>query len=164
MVQDFADQVDTSFSTLDGMALVDETGFEELTVRVICAAWHKVEGSAYTPPIACPCTTQLLCDLDERDIMPQDCKMPEWFRMVHHIDGGAGALLSHGLLEALDGTFFEACVTSGGGVAGDYLLTYCMWQSGWALHYIPPPNTHTHPSPGARLRERGGPGSLAAPC
>ncbi|KAK9819548.1 hypothetical protein WJX74_009907 [Apatococcus lobatus] len=98
-------------------------------------AWHKVEGAAFTPPRACPCTTQLLCDHDERDIMPEDCKMPEWFRMVHHIDGGAGALLSHGLLEALNGSVFEACVTSGGGVAGDYLLTYCMWQAGFAPTY-----------------------------
>lgn len=56
--------------------------------------------------------------------------MPEWFRMIDHIDGGAGALLSHGLLETMNASVYEACVTSGDGIASDYLFSYCMWQSG----------------------------------
>ena len=50
--------------------------------------------------------------------------------MIHHIDGGAGALISHGLMEALDKSTYEACVTSGDGIASDYLFSFCMWQSG----------------------------------
>ena len=57
--------------------------------------------------------------------------MPEWFRMIHHMDGGAGALLSHGLMEALDGSAFEDCVASGDGIGSDYLFSHCMWQSGY---------------------------------
>ncbi|KAK9839187.1 hypothetical protein WJX84_009199, partial [Apatococcus fuscideae] len=99
------------------------------------ADWHAEAGAAFTAPVACPCTAQLLCDTDKRGIIPHDCRMPEWFRMIHHMDGGAGALLSHGLMEALNATVFEDCVTSGDGIASDYLFSRCMWQSGFAPTY-----------------------------
>lgn len=50
--------------------------------------------------------------------------------MIHHMDGGAGALLSHGLMDALNASAFEDCVTSGDGIASDYLFSRCMWLSG----------------------------------
>ncbi|KAK9861544.1 hypothetical protein WJX84_011487 [Apatococcus fuscideae] len=114
-------------------ARFDEDGpLQCLPCNFPAAEWREAEGSAFTPPIACPCTTQLLCDADQRGILSKDCQMPEWFRMIHHIDGGAGALISHGLMEALDADAYEACVTSGDGIASDYLFSYCMWQSGFA--------------------------------
>ena len=95
----------------------------------------------FTPPVGCPCTPQLLCKTDRRGIMDEACSFPgnmdtPFDDIIYSMDGGSGALLSVGLLQALDFAEVEDCVINTNGSASDHIFTFCMWQLGYA---------HAHP-------------------
>ncbi len=74
----------------------------------------------FTPPIGCPCQPQLLCAADQRHIIDPACEFPAHNDPVYSIDGGAGAIISHGLLEKLN----EQQVPSLSLIFDDHLLSF----------------------------------------
>ena len=50
---------------------------------------------------------------------------------LYSVDGGAGVLLSIGLMQALDLDAMQDCITTSHGSAGDHVFTFCLWQQGY---------------------------------
>ena len=63
-------------------------------------------------PKGCPCTPQLLCSTDERGIFNQFCDIPRAPVSTFSMHGGAGGIMSVGLLRAVSFDFMEMCVKS----------------------------------------------------
>ena len=61
-------------------------------------------------PKGCPCTPQLLCEADERGIFTSTCQVSPGITYSMH--GGAGAILSVGLLQIISLDFMESCISS----------------------------------------------------
>jgi len=63
-------------------------------------------------PKGCPCTPQLLCSTDERGIFNEFCDIPRAPVSTFSMHGGAGGIMSVGLLRAVSFDFMEMCVKS----------------------------------------------------
>ncbi|CAL8466520.1 g6056 [Coccomyxa elongata] len=95
------------------------------------AAWN------FAAPRGCPCTPALLCAAEaERPlygVAARGCADPPPPKAATYaIHGGAGALLSIGLMRRLNKTEFEACVLSLKSTGGDAFFTVCLWRAGYA--------------------------------
>lgn len=93
----------------------------------------------YQAPIGCPCTPSLLCS-------PHVFATQPWWRgtcdrapvyavpqQLYSMHGGAGALLSRGLLQAVNMSTITACVKATFATGGDSFITECLWQHGFAI-------------------------------
>ena len=84
-------------------------------------------GHNWVPPVGCPCTKELLCEKDYRmwefakePVGPwskHNCTAPweddegdYYKKWMYSIDGGSGAILSKGLMEAVDHEEMERCI------------------------------------------------------
>ena len=66
----------------------------------------------FRAPKGCPCTPQLLCEHDERGIFNKYCDIPRAPTMTYSMHGGAGGLMSVGLLRSVDLNWMEVCIKS----------------------------------------------------
>ena len=57
------------------------------------------------------------------------CGMPRVPTHTYSVHGGAGAVLSVGLLRRIPLDWFEDCVTSAYSTGGDALISICLWQA-----------------------------------
>ncbi|KAK9867583.1 hypothetical protein WJX84_007677 [Apatococcus fuscideae] len=88
---------------------------------------------AFNAPRGCPCTAQLLCQADERHLFESDCHIPLHGERTYSMHGGAGALMSIGLMRQLPLSFMRDCLANAGvTTGGDALLTICLWKAGYA--------------------------------
>eukprot|EP00891_Asterochloris_glomerata_P003450 jgi/Astpho2/3450/Aster-07048 len=86
----------------------------------------------YKPPVGCPCTPYLLCLNDLQLGFNAWCDMPRVPFRSYSFHGGAGAILSVGLLNAVNYTELEMCVHATKAPGGDSMLQVCLWQQGFA--------------------------------
>lgn len=56
------------------------------------------------------------------------CPVPTSPIRTYSMHGGAGGVLSIGLLRAIDPDRFEECVLNSYSTGGDALITICLWQ------------------------------------
>ncbi len=66
----------------------------------------------FNAPKGCPCTAQLLCETDERGIFNQYCDVPKAPMSTYSMHGGAGGIISIGMLRAVSLDYMEKCVKS----------------------------------------------------
>ncbi|KAK9838036.1 hypothetical protein WJX74_010127 [Apatococcus lobatus] len=103
------------------------------------ASAYKTDPAAlFTPPVGCPCTPDVICSADKRGILNEACDYPGVMDNpragpLYSVDGGAGVLLSVGLMRALDLEAMQHCITTSHGSASDHIFTYCLWQQGYAI-------------------------------
>ncbi|KAL0040094.1 hypothetical protein WJX79_006208 [Trebouxia sp. C0005] len=94
----------------------------------------------FQPYIGCPCTAERICKTDDRGFFDDACNMPVWkplpaddFR-VYTMHGGAGALMSIGLMERLPLSFMDRCMKDlARSSGGDALISVCLWRAGYAF-------------------------------
>ncbi|KAK9916685.1 hypothetical protein WJX75_005772 [Coccomyxa subellipsoidea] len=107
------------------------TGFHPPGSPFKPAAW------GFAAPRGCPCTPALLCEAEaERPlygVATRGCADPPPPKAATFaIHGGAGAILSIGLMRRLNETEFESCVLSLKSTGGDAFFTVCLWRAGYA--------------------------------
>ena len=66
----------------------------------------------FNAPKGCPCTAQLICETDERGIFNQYCDVPKAPMSTYSMHGGAGGIISVGMLRAVSLDYMEKCVKS----------------------------------------------------
>ena len=66
----------------------------------------------FNAPKGCPCTAQLLCETDERGIFNKYCDVPKAPLSTYSMHGGAGGIISIGMLRAVSLDYMEKCVKS----------------------------------------------------
>ena len=66
----------------------------------------------FNAPKGCPCTAQLICETDERGIFNQYCDVPKAPMSTYSMHGGAGGIVSVGMLRAVSLDYMEKCVKS----------------------------------------------------
>ncbi|KAK9836092.1 hypothetical protein WJX81_000611 [Elliptochloris bilobata] len=118
---------------------------------VPCGYLRNTSALPFPAPAGCPCTPHLLCAADRHGVMFQalrgPCGMPRVPVATYSMHGGAGALLSVGLLRAIDFEAFEDCVLTTYSTGGDAFISICLWQAGYGMTDIDP---FWHPSPMGR--------------
>lgn len=88
------------------------------------SAGRKPAGEMQFPaPEGCPCRPQLLCDADQRQVFAPDCNIPlhlvpAFSTRTYSMHGGAGGILSAGLLQAVTLQQMEACIARQGHSTG----------------------------------------------
>lgn len=87
----------------------------------------------FNAPKGCPCTAQLLCETDERGIFNQYCDVPKAPMSTYSMHGGAGGIISIGMLRAVSLDYMEKCVKSLYSTGGDAFISICTWQAGYAM-------------------------------
>lgn len=85
---------------------------------------------AFPAPVGCPCTPRLLCEAAPH-VFNEHCDMPRHPAVTFSMHGGAGAVLSIGLMRVLDLDFMEACSLSLQSTGGDAFISICLWQAGY---------------------------------
>ncbi|KAK9841228.1 hypothetical protein WJX74_002253 [Apatococcus lobatus] len=89
-------------------------------------------------PRGCPCTPDLLCQVDPyHEVFSEECAYPAQRDVPYSPQSGSGMLLSHGLVQGLNMQFFERCVQSDQAAGSHQILSSCLWEAGHA---------HTDPS------------------
>jgi hypothetical protein len=66
----------------------------------------------HTPLRRCPCTPQLLCASNATGDFNQFCDMPRHPANTYSMHGGAGGIMSIGLMRRLSLDFMERCTKS----------------------------------------------------
>lgn len=97
---------------------------------------RSLRADGYKPFVgypACPCTAEHICRYDERGFFDEDCSMPVHPHRAYSIHGGAGAIMSIGLMERLPLSFMEDCMAEMSGTGGDAFLSRCVWKAGYAF-------------------------------
>ncbi|KAL3131943.1 hypothetical protein ABBQ38_007639 [Trebouxia sp. C0009 RCD-2024] len=87
----------------------------------------------FNAPKGCPCTAQLICESDERGIFNQYCDVPKAPMSTYSMHGGAGGIISIGMLRAVSLDYMEKCVKSLYSTGGDAFISICTWQAGYAM-------------------------------
>lgn len=87
----------------------------------------------FNAPKGCPCTAQLICEADERGIFNQYCDVPKAPMSTYSMHGGAGGIISVGMLRAVSLDYMEKCVKSLYSTGGDAFISICTWQAGYAM-------------------------------
>ena len=77
----------------------------------------------FNAPKGCPCTAQLICDSDERGLFNEFCDMPKAPVATYSMHGGAGGIMSIGMMRAVTLDYMEKCVKS----------LYSTGSRGWRL-------------------------------
>lgn len=91
----------------------------------------KRRADYYRAPVACPCTPQALCEATP-DVFDDHCDMPRYPENTYSMHGGAGAVVSVALLEAVSLPFMERCARSLHSTGGDAFISLCLWRAGYA--------------------------------
>lgn len=95
----------------------------------------------FEAPKGCPCTPELLCESDTLDLFSKpDCSVKQSRKgnfgvgRFFNIHGGSGAILSAGLMRAVNFQELELCVKSfeKRALGGDAMLFQCLWMLGYA--------------------------------
>lgn len=68
--------------------------------------------ASWPPIIGCPCTPELLCKNDKKKWFNDYCDIPRAPKMLYSMHGGAGGIMSKGLLDAVPYQFMEQCIRS----------------------------------------------------
>lgn len=85
---------------------------------------------AFPAPVGCPCRPQLLCRAAPH-MFNEHCDIPRAPATTFSMHGGAGAVLSVGLLREVSLEFMEACSLSLQSTGGDAFISICLWQAGF---------------------------------
>lgn len=133
----------------NGMLLEGATRCLPCNVTIPDEPWPL--GHNWVPPVGCPCTKELLCDKDYRmwefvrepvgEWSKHNCTAPweddegdYYKKWMYSIDGGSGAILSKGLMEAIDHQEMERCIRNHFVVyGGDALISHCIWSAGYGM-------------------------------
>ncbi|KAK9807756.1 hypothetical protein WJX72_008195 [[Myrmecia] bisecta] len=103
---------------------------------VPCNYTGNIKDEPFKMPQGCPyCHPQLLCDADGGifNLPPKPCSIPRAPERFYSMHGGAGAILSVGLLRKVNWTSMENCVLSLYSTGGDAYITVCLWEAGYAI-------------------------------
>lgn len=93
-----------------------------------------VKQRPFNAPIGCPCTAEQLCNApDLADYFDDDCSIPRHGVRTYSIHGGAGAIISIGLMKAISYEWMEECLSKEQAPGGDGLLMACLWRAGYAV-------------------------------
>lgn len=87
----------------------------------------------FNAPKGCPCTAQLICQTDERGIFNQYCDVPKAPMSTYSMHGGAGGIISIGMLREVSLDYMEKCVKSLYST-GQSPLTFLLHMSRSCLH------------------------------
>ncbi|KAK9848859.1 hypothetical protein WJX84_012447 [Apatococcus fuscideae] len=87
----------------------------------------------FEAPIGCPCTPQSICEADDRGIFNQYCDIPRAPIATYSMHGGAGGIMSIGMMRAVSLDFMEKCIRSLYSTGGDAFLSICLWQAGYGI-------------------------------
>ena len=83
----------------------------------------------FNAPKGCPCTAQLLCETDERGIFNKYCDVPKAPLSTYSMHGGAGGIISIGMLRAVSLDYMEKCVKSLYSTGTVQLPCFCSFAS-----------------------------------
>ncbi|EIE26267.1 hypothetical protein COCSUDRAFT_39407 [Coccomyxa subellipsoidea C-169] len=119
------------YAITDNILFAHMTGFHPPGSPFKPAAWN------FASPRGCPCTPTLLCAAESErplyGVAARGCTDPPPPKAATYaIHGGAGAILSVGLMRRLNRTQFESCVLSLKSTGGDAFFTICLWRAGYA--------------------------------
>eukprot|EP00891_Asterochloris_glomerata_P009889 jgi/Astpho2/9889/fgenesh1_pg.00152_%23_12_t len=103
----------------------------------------------FNAPKGCPCTAQLICDSDERGLFNEFCDMPKAPVATYSMHGGAGGIMSIGMMRAVTLDYMEKCVKSLYSTGGDAFISICTWQAGYAI--TDPGYSFFHPEVGSQF-------------
>lgn len=88
----------------------------------------------FNAPLGCPCTAQQLCNSpDLAQFFNPDCDIPRHGSRTYSMHGGAGTLISVGLMRKVSYEFMEQCLWSEQAPGGDGLLMACLWRAGYGV-------------------------------
>eukprot|EP00887_Chlorella_sp_A99_P003186 scaffold9.g3186.t1 len=92
----------------------------------------------FPAPKGCPCTPELLCAADRtrppaERAFNRHCDYPRHPWLTYSMHGGAGGIMSVGLMRRVSFEFMEACTKSLYSTGGDSFITICLWQAGYAM-------------------------------
>lgn len=85
-------------------------------------------------PKGCPCTPQLLCSSDERGIFNEFCDIPRAPVSTFSMHGGAGGIMSVGLMRSVSFDFMEMCVKSLYSTGTDHPCHKLTSKSSWQTY------------------------------
>lgn len=97
---------------------------------------YKDKKMPFPAPKGCPCTPQLLCDAAAAANMTtfnRFCDMPRAPFTVYSMHGGAGGIMSIGLMRSVSFDWMEKCTKSLYSTGGDAFISICLWQAGYAI-------------------------------
>ncbi|DBA89858.1 TPA: hypothetical protein ACH3X2_004716 [Trebouxia sp. C0005] len=88
----------------------------------------------FNAPAACPCTAEALCTApDLAPFFDQQCNVPRHGSRTYSMHGGAGTIISIGLLRKISFEWMETCLWQEQAPGGDALLMACLWKAGYAI-------------------------------
>lgn len=87
---------------------------------------------SFPAPKGCPCTPELLCKAAPQ-AFNEYCDIPRFPEAIYSMHGGAGGMMSVGLMRAVSLEFMEKCTQSLHSTGGDAFITICLWQAGYAI-------------------------------
>lgn len=84
--------------------------------RCLPCNFDKSKFKGLRPPfeaaVGCPCTPQAICEADDRGIFNQYCDIPRAPIATYSMHGGAGGIMSIGMMRAVSLDFMEKCIRS----------------------------------------------------
>lgn len=113
----------------------------------VCVPCHYTKNTSDLPfpsPPGCPCTPEILCNADVgQEFLAKSgprgaCGMPRVPIRSFSMHGGAGAVLSIGLMRAISLEWFEDCVHNAYSTGGDAIISMCLWEAGFGMTSIDP--------------------------
>jgi len=87
---------------------------------------------SFPAPRGCPCTPKLLCEAAPH-YFNEYCDIPRYPETIYSMHGGAGGIMSIGMMRAVSLEFMEQCTQSLHSTGGDAFITICLWQAGYAV-------------------------------
>ena len=91
----------------------DQRGCFIMSCKLLQATWHGLKVCCVRrAPRGCPCTPQLLCSTDQRGIFNEFCDIPRAPVATYSMHGGAGGIMSVGLLRAVSLNYMDMCIKS----------------------------------------------------
>ncbi|KAL3145530.1 hypothetical protein ABBQ32_003355 [Trebouxia sp. C0010 RCD-2024] len=88
----------------------------------------------FDAPQGCPCTAESLCKAPElAHFFSAKCDVPRHGSRTYSMHGGAGTIISIGMLQTISLEWMEQCIWSEQAPGGDGLLMACLWKAGYAV-------------------------------
>lgn len=80
----------------------------------------------------CPCTPKDICTLPEYEhVFRGGCDIPRHPKWTYSMHGGAGAVISVGLLRRVSLAYMEECIQGDHSTGGDAFISICLWKAGY---------------------------------
>ncbi|EIE25857.1 hypothetical protein COCSUDRAFT_46409 [Coccomyxa subellipsoidea C-169] len=101
-----------------------------------CGYSKDTSGLPYSLPPGCPCRVEELCRADNSGVLnkpPKACGVPRVPARTYSMHGGAGALISVGLLRSVSYDHMHRCVHGAYSSGGDAFITECLWEAGYGM-------------------------------